>query len=770
MKKFTLSIIVLVAGLSISINLKSQNSNLANIDEFILEKMGTFHVPGLSAVIIKGDSVVWNNNYGYMNLLNSIPVHDSTLFSVFSIGKSITAACVMQLWEDGLLGLDQNINDFLPFQIENPWNNADSITARMLMSHSSSINNGNIYNYVSVGDPTVELDFFLENFLSTGGNYYSNSNYWNMQPGTQFHYDNYGVALNGYLVEPLTGIEFSEYARDSLLALLEMDQSAWFLAELNLSNLATGYTWSGGNYTPVPHYGHPAYPGLSLRSTALEIANFTIMLLNEGNFKGLTVLSNTSVDSMTTLQNPNWVGSYGYPGLGLFKRTDYGNRIAWGHNGGSSGGFANHFYFCKEENTGLVITTNSEQYVDPIVLQLFEYAGLFVMAQPADAITSSGFDSHWETASTATGYLLDVALDDEFINFAGGYENLNVGLVTNYSIAGLEPETEYFYRLRAYNLSDTGAYSNMISLATLSAFTSCLPEGITFTTQLEIDNFQTNYPGCTEIEGDVHIDGESISNLSGLNVLTSIGGFLAIINTNLPNLEGLENLIFVGGDLRIGIEFNGWGQPNPVLGDISALQNLTSVGQSLRIGLNDSLTSLSGLENLNSIGWMLEISSNNSLTSITGLENIEAGTIGYLSIVGNEMLSNCDVQSICTYLADPGGEIEIHDNASGCNSPEEVEDACLTSVKDNYNEIEISISPNPVSEHAVLSLNVSNSEPIHVCLYNLTGISQKSWEFNNLASGVKEFFMDLREIPAGVYFCRLQIGNETITKKIIKVK
>ncbi len=169
MKKFTLSIIILVAGLFISQNLSSQNSSLANIDEFILANMSTFHVPGLSAVIIKGDSVVWNNNYGHMNLQNSIPVNDSTLFSVFSIGKSITAACIMQLWDDGLLELDQNINEFLPFQLVNPWNSADSITARMLMSHSSSVNNGNIYSYVSVGDPTIELGFFLENFLSAEG-------------------------------------------------------------------------------------------------------------------------------------------------------------------------------------------------------------------------------------------------------------------------------------------------------------------------------------------------------------------------------------------------------------------------------------------------------------------------------------------------------------------------------------------------------------------------------------------------------------------------
>lgn len=257
MKNLILSIAAICTIVSSSIG-QTGGSNLANIDEFILAKMGTFHVPGLSAVIIKGDSVVWNNNYGYMNLQNSIPVNDSTLFTVYSIGKSLTAACIMQLWDDGILGLDQNINDFLPFQIVNPWNSADSITARMLMSHSSSINNGNIYSYVSVGDPTIELGFFLENFLCSGGTYYSNGNYYNMQPGKTFHYDNYGVALNGYLVEPLTGISFSQYAQDSLLARLEMDKSAWFLAELDLNNLATGYTWSGGNFTPLPHYGHPA--------------------------------------------------------------------------------------------------------------------------------------------------------------------------------------------------------------------------------------------------------------------------------------------------------------------------------------------------------------------------------------------------------------------------------------------------------------------------------------------------------------------------------
>jgi len=85
--------------------------------------------------------------------------------------------------------------------------------------------------------------------------------------------------------------------------------------------------------------------------------------------------------------------------------------------------------------------------------------------------------------------------------------------------------------------------------------TSCLPEGIEFHSQSQIDYFQTNYPNCTEIEGDVTIhSGGMINNLNGLNVLTSIGGTFHIHhNANLPGLSGLENLILIGGDLIINI-------------------------------------------------------------------------------------------------------------------------------------------------------------------------------------------------------------------------
>ena len=369
---------------SVILQISCYSQSISDIDEFILEQMELHHVPGLSACIIIEDSVYWSNNYGYMILEDSIPVHDSTLFNVFSIGKSLTTACIMQLWDKGFIGLDQNINDFIPFQVTNPHNGIDSITARMLMTHTSTINDWNFNNYVTLGDPTESLASFMENYLSAAGNYYEDNNYYNEIPGTDFNYDNYGMAMLGYLSEPLTGISFSQYVKDSLLTPLNIYKSAWLLGNLNNDNLATGYTYTGGNFSPNGHYGHPAYPGVSLRATTLDLANFNIMLLNQGVFNGQNILSGAAIDSMTSLQNPSWTCAYGATGLGMFVREDLGDRIVWGHNGGSDFGYAAHYYFCEDENSGIVITTNSEQYLPDLVEYMFDHALSVLPSVPDD--------------------------------------------------------------------------------------------------------------------------------------------------------------------------------------------------------------------------------------------------------------------------------------------------------------------------------------------------------------------------------------------------
>ncbi len=162
----------------------------------------------------------------------------------------------------------------------------------------------------------------------------------------------------------------------------------------------------------------------------------------------------------------------------------------------------------------------------------------------------------------------------------------------------------------------------------------CLPEGITFTSQEQIDNFQFNYPDCTEIEGFVEINGSDITNLNGLIVITTINGYFQIgaggAYNNLIDLTGLGNLTTIGGALLIS--------ENDFLSSLSGLDNLTSVGK-LVIRDNDALTNLTGLDNLTSIGDVFNIWWNDTLQSLSGLNNLTQLHSDF-SISGNPLLAN----------------------------------------------------------------------------------------------------------------------------------
>jgi len=328
---------------------------------------------------------------------------------------------------------------------------------------------------------------------------------------------------------------------------------------------------------------------------------------------------------------------------------------------------------------------------------------------------------------------------------------------------------------------------------------SCLPEGITFTTQVEIDDFQINHPNCTTIEGDVEISGNDITNLNGINVLIAIEGGLSIgENDSLTSLTGLDNMTSVGGTLRIfmnpaltslsgldnvsSIGGNLRITSNDALSSLTALNNLTSIGENLRIYMNAALTSLAGLDNvtvigdnlrissnatltslaalnnLTSIGGELGVTENDALTSLSGLDSIDAGTITELSIYNNISLSTCEVQSVCNYLASPNGAIDIHDNATGCNSQEEVIAVCTEGVPEISNS-EFTIYPNPAQKDLTIS---SKNEAIikEVNIYNQIG--QKVLNEKPIANSI-----DVSILRQGMYIIELVSNQWKARRKLI---
>ena len=81
--------------------------------------------------------------------------------------------------------------------------------------------------------------------------------------------------------------------------------------------------------------------------------------------------------------------------------------------------------------------------------------------------TTESFQANWEASLGATGYLLDVSTLNDFSTFVPGYNDLDVGNVTSYTVSGLSSGITYYYRVRAYNTCERSGYSETISYNTV---------------------------------------------------------------------------------------------------------------------------------------------------------------------------------------------------------------------------------------------------------------------------------------------------------------
>jgi hypothetical protein len=268
-----------------------------------------------------------------------------------------------------------------------------------------------------------------------------------------------------------------------------------------------------------------------------------------------------------------------------------------------------------------------------------------------------------------------------------------------------------------------------------------------------------------------------LTSLNGLNNLDTIGGYFGLtgngfVDEGLTNLSGLDDLKYIGGDIII--------IGNDSLINLNGLENLNTIGGYINIGDgylsagNKSLVSLSGLNNLTSIGVNslngggdIRIHYNESLQDIEAIENINYESIFSLSINFNPLLSNCDVQSICGYLVAPNGTVEIYDNAAGCNSQQEVEEACgITGINVSAlvtQQSSINLYPNPSSSKITIELPTQLSKNTFLSISNTNGqqlITQLIKE--------PQTEIDIRHLPVGIYIVKVWNDKGVMIQKVIK--
>jgi len=302
------------------------NALTVNLDSLILDSIiiaykNSQSIPGIATMIIKDNEVIWNKNYGYRNLQNQLPVEDSTFFLMASISKTFVATAIMQLWENGMIDLENNINNYLPagFTVANPFFPNDTITVKMLMIMTSSLEeNWNVLTpLITCGDSPISLNSFLVDYLTPGGKYYSQSNFKNYPPGQQWNYTSVEYGLLALMVENLTHKTFDEYCRDSIFIPLLMNSSSWFLKGMDANKIATPY--EGG---PVCQQGWVNYPSAFLRTNKLEILNYLLAYLNNGVYNNARILDSATVAFMLSDQ-------LGYPAVGQLPWWTFKVGLSW---------------------------------------------------------------------------------------------------------------------------------------------------------------------------------------------------------------------------------------------------------------------------------------------------------------------------------------------------------------------------------------------------------------------------------------------------------
>ena len=342
----------------------------SRLDGEIKSWMEKQNVPGLAACIVHADKIVWSNGYGMANLTKRIPfTPDQSLFQIASISKTFTATAIMQLRDKGLLQLDDDVNEFLPFSVRNPKHSDKPITFKHLLTHTASIGDSDaVYSTCAVGDPSTSLEEVVTQYFTATGSLWSRRNYLESAPGEKNRYSNAGFALLGYLVEVISKRSLEEYLQQNVFHPLGMNETSLYIAKLDPQKQARPYTYAkslkrklcprdgDGNLLPegvsptVGYNEHALYsfPTLAdsmVRTSVNQLANFMIAMMNGGRFGETQLLEEETVKEMLPDKGA---------GLAWFRSGDY-----WGHDG-SDPGCATEMMFSPRTKVELIVFANTD--------------------------------------------------------------------------------------------------------------------------------------------------------------------------------------------------------------------------------------------------------------------------------------------------------------------------------------------------------------------------------------------------------------------------
>ena len=273
----------------------------------ILSVMEEQNAIGAAVVVAKDTSIIYTNTFGYNpdfdhpELRKPIPADG--VFWLASVTKTFISTAIMQLVEKGMIGLDDDVNNYLSFPIRNPSYPQIPITIRMLLSHRSSLTD-------KQGSRT------FANLMTEDKTRYA-ENFDESRPGDKFVYCNLGYSILGAIIEEVIHERFDYYIEREILNPLNIEgsfdltkidsqllvRSLYFDAvKKSFVKPASVYDYQKAKDVLIDYQlgvttGH-LVPAGGLKMSAANLARFMMVLMKDGELGGKRILRNESLEEM----------------------------------------------------------------------------------------------------------------------------------------------------------------------------------------------------------------------------------------------------------------------------------------------------------------------------------------------------------------------------------------------------------------------------------------------------------------------------------------
>ena len=365
-KKWVINIftLFLISGIMYGCSTQEANQNSMidmEVENRIKEVMVTGELPSVQIAVINQNQIIWSETLGENSDTNYLYMNGS-------VQKVVDATAVLQLYEKGLIDLDADISEYIPFEISHPKFPNAPITIRMLLSHRSGLDAirdqfewDTACKFVkyrpTCNNQTQNMsleEYLIASFTSSGSNY--NPNIWIFEPGEKYHYSVSAYPLLRYLIEHVSGSPYPEYMKENIFEPLGMLNTG-FVLEDYIDQHAIPYTRINGVNVELEFWNGNGY---MMRTTAEDMGKFMLAHMSNGFYNQFQLLMPGTIGTMQSKESKgksilnlnSELYDAGY-GLGLIH---YQN--GWMGHGGSTVGYQSLWQFNPVKQCGFVIFTN----------------------------------------------------------------------------------------------------------------------------------------------------------------------------------------------------------------------------------------------------------------------------------------------------------------------------------------------------------------------------------------------------------------------------